>query len=262
MDSAPEGLDPLVSLLGERLGRIGEVILVGSGKGGVGKSLVSSSLALALSDGGSRVGLLDLDLHGPAAARLMGVSGPLESWRGGVRPVESMGVEVMSLALAVGDLPVPVSGEGKGRLTLALMALTDWGDLDYLVVDLPPGTGDEVMIPVRHVESARALAVTTPSSLARDAVRRLLVLFRDQGVDILGIVENQAYVDCGGEVVSPLGRSFAEELAAEFGTRVLARIPLDPAIGRAVDEGIHPLRRSGALADAVGAVAGEVLGRR
>ncbi|HME19437.1 MAG TPA: P-loop NTPase, partial [Nitrososphaerales archaeon] len=125
----------------KRLGKIGKVILVGSGKGGVGKSLVACGLGLKLSEAGYRTGILDIDLHGASVPNYLGVRPPVSSGAGGVVPKESGKVKVMSVALFTGDNPVPVRGGGKEGLITDLFALTDWGSLDFLVVDLPPSTG-------------------------------------------------------------------------------------------------------------------------
>ena len=232
-----EGTYPLVELAEKRLLKIKRVLLVASGKGGVGKSLIAASIALKFAERGYRVGLLDLDLHGPTSHAVLGARADLESSREGLEPIVARGVKLMSVAFFVGNSPLPLRGETKRDLVVELLGVTNWGELDLLVIDLPPGTGDEVLAILRVLgERCRALVVTTPSALSLGVVRRLLELFKDEGVEVLGVVENMAYLSVGGQLVEPFGSSRSEEL----GVKLLGRIPLDPGVERALSKGLPP----------------------
>ncbi len=238
--------DVLFEEAGRRLSRADKIVLVGAGKGGVGKSLVSACLALGLADAGVKVGLLDLDVHGAVIPEILGVREMVRAGKEGLRPVEVHGIEVMSLGLLTGESPVPILGEFKRSLLSTMLALTNWGRMDYLLVDLPPGTGDEVISILRLIRrrpKAGALVVTTPSLASRAVVRRMLSLLRDEGIRTIGIVENMAYFRCGDQVVRPFGAGDVEALASEYGVKVLAKLPIEPAIEVAVREG-RPLHRS------------------
>jgi len=228
-------IDHRYAMARKSVSAVDRVLLVCSGKGGVGKSVIASSLALALKDLGRAVGLLDLDVHGPSAPLVLG-SGEarLSGGREGLYPVDLDGLKVFSLHYYIEDKPVPVRGAVKESLVLSILAELAWGRLDYLVVDEPPGTGDEIMITIRVLgDKAGAVLVTTPSVLSLSVVRRLLALLRDEGVRILGLVENMSYLVYKGEIVELFGRSRAEEL----GVRVLGRVPLDPSLDEAIVSG-------------------------
>jgi len=215
---------------------VDRVLLVCSGKGGVGKSVIASSLALALKDLGRAVGLLDLDIHGPSAPLVLG-SGEirLAGGREGLYPVDVNGLKVFSLHYYIEDRPMPVRGAVKESLVLSILAELAWGRLDYLVVDEPPGTGDEIIVTLRVLgDKAGAVLVTTPSALSLFVVKRLLNLLRDEGVRILGLVENMSYLMYEGKALEIFGRSRAEEL----GVRVLGRVPLDPSLDEALVSGM------------------------
>ncbi len=226
-----------------RLSRAENVIFVGAGKGGVGKSLISALLALALVDEGKRVGLMDVDVHGSALPHILGASGPVVAGREGIEPTLARGIHLMSVGLLVGDSPLPALGDVERSLVVTMMALTNWPSLDYLVVDLPPGTGDEVISALRVARGRGkggfgTLVVATPSLVARRVVRRVLSLLRDERVRVLGLVENMSYVPCpGGGVVRPFGEGGIDGLAEEFGIPVLARFPMDPRVEEAIETG-------------------------
>jgi ATP-binding protein involved in chromosome partitioning len=217
----------------KRLGQIGRVILVGSGKGGVGKSLVACGLGLRLSEAGYRTGILDTDLHGASVPHYLGVSPPVSSGAGGVVPKESGKVKVMSVALFTGDKPVPVRGGGKGGLITELFALTDWGSLDFLVVDLPPSTGDELLTAFGlFAPKSTLLLVTTPSPGSLSVVSRLRGLASSEGIPVGGVVMNMAFAEAGGKRIYPFGRAEASETESRLGAPLLAQVPLEPAVSR------------------------------
>ncbi len=233
-------VDPMLHEARARLSRADRVIAISAGKGGVGKSFVTASMAAALAERGRRVGVLDLDLHGPTVPKILGARGEITAWKGGLRPLRSGSIELMSVGFMIGEEPLPSAGGEKMSLISTLAALTDWGHLEYLLIDVPPGTGEEttwLLRALRGLEGAGVLVVTTPSLLAESVVRRLLKLLRDERVDVLGIVENLSYFRCGGKLIRPFGEGAAERLSREFAVPVLARLPIDPSIEEAILSG-------------------------
>ncbi|RLG40668.1 MAG: hypothetical protein DRO01_03780, partial [Thermoproteota archaeon] len=230
-------VDPMLHEAKTRLSRADRVVAISAGKGGVGKSFITAAMALTLAEKGRRVGVLDLDVHGPTLPKILGANGQITAWKGGLRPLRSGDIELMSVGFMIGEEPLPSSGGEKMSLISTMVALTDWGDLDYLLIDVPPGTGEEttwLLRALRGLGHAGALVVTTPSLLAESVVRRLLKLLRDEKVRILGLVENLSYFMCGGELVRPFGEGAAERLSREFAVPVLARLPIDPSIEEAI----------------------------
>ncbi|MEM3447241.1 MAG: Mrp/NBP35 family ATP-binding protein [Candidatus Korarchaeum sp.] len=234
-------IDPIFGKARSRLRKVGKITLVASGKGGVGKSLVAASLALISANKGYRTGLLDLDVHGPSIPRIFGFDGELMAGRGGLVPPVVSGLRVMSPGFMVGRNPVPLRGESKMSLLSFLLAITDWGDLDHLVVDIPPGTGDETIFCLRVLRGLRAgaIVVTTPSSLSQSVVMRLISLLRGEGFRIHGLVENMAYINCCGRFLRPFG-SIDEDFLRDCGLRLLASLPIDPSIEERIREGRFP----------------------
>lgn len=231
--------DPIFEKARSRLRDVGRITLVASGKGGVGKSVVASSLALTSANKDYRTGLLDLDVHGPSIPEIFGIHHELVAGREGLIPPVVNGLKVMSLGFMVGRNPVPIRGEGKISALSFLLAITDWGDLDHLVIDMPPGTGDETTFSLRvlrGVSEAGAVVVTTPSSLSQSVVMRLISLLREEGIRIYGLVENMAYIKCRGELLRPFG-SIDESFLKECGLRILASLPMDPSIEERIRKG-------------------------
>ncbi len=223
-------VEPWEVLAEKRLSEIGETLLVGSGKGGVGKSVVSAALALALAKKGYKVGLFDLDVHGPSIPAILGIKNVrLTGSRRGLEPVPHRGMKVMSLAFLVGDNPLPLKGAAKTEVVEDIISNTDWGSLDYLVVDLPPGTGDEMLLSTRifRRHTHRFLVVATPSIIALSVVKRLVSLLRDEKIRIAGIVENMATLSGGAP--HP-GSQLLEKYAETENLRVLAKIPFDETL--------------------------------
>ena len=212
------------------------VIAVSSGKGGVGKSTVAANLAAALGAGGLAVGLLDADIYGPNAPTLLGATAdsPRTTTDAQIVPREAHGVKVMSMDFIVGeDDPIIWRGPMVDDVLHQLTGDVAWGELDALVVDLPPGTGDAHLTLVQHLPVTGAVVVTTPQPVAVDDARRGLEGFAEYGVPILGVVENMSGFtcpDCGGEH-RLFGAGGADALAEEFAVPVLGRIPLDPSVG-------------------------------
>lgn len=183
-------LDARLSVIEKRLAGIQEIIAVSSGKGGVGKSSVAAGLALLLSKQGKRVGLLDLDFHGPSAHILLGAPETIPEEENGIVPPVVAGVHLMSVVYYAGKNPIPLRGEDVTNAIIELLAITQWGPLDTLVVDMPPGVGDPALDAMRYLPRAKYLVVSTPSRLSEQTVARLLALLEQCRVPILGIVQN------------------------------------------------------------------------
>lgn len=238
----------------ERAPNIGHLLAVASGKGGVGKSTVTINLALALAAAGHRVGVLDADIHGPNIPLLLGVRrregarGPALLSIGGTvapadrpKPLERYGLRILSLALLAGEEQhlLPGNAALAGRLIHRLLFDTDWGPLDYLLIDLPPGTGEPQATLAQRVAIDGALLVITPQALALLDTTRSLAMFREAGVPILGVVENMSHFVCPhcGERVEVFDRSGNEWVVRDVGGPLLGQVPLDLAISRAANSG-------------------------
>ncbi len=245
------------------------VLAVASGKGGVGKSTVAVNLAVALRQAGHRVGLLDADIHGPNIPLMMGLSGEQPFAFGDqVFPPEAHGVTVMSMGMLVPpEAPVIWRGPMLHQAIRQLLRDVMWGQLDFLIVDLPPGTGDIQLTLTQSLALAGAVMVTTPQEAALADVLKGGEMFRQLEVPIVGVVENMSYYICPhcGEPEAIFGEGGAKRVADKLGTSVLGRIPLDPAVRAATDAGLpavaaQPLTPGGrALAQAAEAVARRVL---
>ncbi|RKY93804.1 MAG: ATP-binding protein [Candidatus Hydrothermota bacterium] len=189
-------MDPRTSVIDKRLKKIKKIIAVASGKGGVGKSLVASTLALILAKKGNKVGLLDLDLYGPSSHIILGVedfSFPEEEK--GILPHDVHGMKFMSIVYFTEDKPAPLRGEDITNVIIELLAITQWGDLDYLIVDMPPGIGDETLDRIKYVKKAEFLVVTTPSKVSMGAVGKLLKILKELKIPVIGIIENMKIDD-------------------------------------------------------------------
>lgn len=228
---------------GNRLPSARHVVLFTSGKGGVGKSLVAVNVANALAQRGLRVGLLDADVHGPSVPRMLQLAGERVRWGDGDRmvPLENFGLRVMSVGFTTPDADTPL-GWRSAVVTSALVQLledVDWGPLDVLAVDLPPGTGDVLLTLVQELPVSLAVLVTTPQQVATDDVRRQLRLLLDMGVRVGGVVENMAcfVAPDTGTRHHPFGEGGGRRLAADYAVPFLGEIPLDPDIAAASDRG-------------------------
>ncbi len=237
--------------LARRMCQIGHKLLVLSGKGGVGKSTVAANLAMALAQNGKRVGLLDIDVHGPSIPRLMGVeTGQVVGTGEEILPVRfSDNLAVMSIGFLLPDRRQAVIWRGPRKHGVIRQFLTDvaWGRLDYLVVDSPPGTGDEPMSIAQLVgSSAGAIIVTTPQEVAISDVRRCVTFCGELSLPVMGILENMSGLVCPkcGERIDLFKRGGGVALAQEMGVPFLGQIPMDPEVVTAGDAGI-PLVRDG-----------------
>src|SRR5437763_848168 len=220
---------------------IKNIIAVASGKGGVGKSTTAVNLALALSAEGAAVGVLDADIYGPSQPMMLGIAGRPESKDGkSLEPMEGHGLQAISIGFLI-DVDTPMVWRGP-MVTQALEQLlkdTRWRELDYLVVDLPPGTGDIQLTLAQKVPVTGALIVTTPQDIALIDARKGLKMFEKVGIPILGIVENMSYHVCPkcGHESHIFGSGGAEKMSKDYGTEVLGQLPLDESIQQQADSG-------------------------
>jgi len=227
-------------MIESNLARINRKILVMSGKGGVGKSTVASYVALLLSSKGNRVGLLDVDLHGPSVPRLLNVQGGFDMpGEGGVRPYKfSENLGIVSMEMVLGDKDTAVIWRGPLKISAIRQFISDidWGDLDYLIVDSPPGTGDEPLTVAQTIPDAEALIVTTPQEISLADVRKSINFCRQVNMKILGVVENMSGFLCPscGEKVSVFGSGGGARMSSQMQVPLLGEIPLD---SRMVDMG-------------------------
>ncbi|MDH4186442.1 MAG: Mrp/NBP35 family ATP-binding protein [Nitrospira sp.] len=216
------------------------VIAVSSGKGGVGKSTVSVNLAVALALNGAKVGLLDADIYGPNIPMMMGVTKQPEQKDGKIVPAESHGVKLISMGFFVPeDTAVVWRGPMVHTAIQQLFRDVLWGELDYLLIDLPPGTGDAQLTLTQLVPLTGAITVTTPQEVALADVRKGMMMFQKVNVPLLGIVENMSYFLCShcGERTEIFSHGGGERAAATVGIPFLGRIPIDPAIRAGGDSG-------------------------
>ena len=225
----------------KRIDGVRNIIAVASGKGGVGKSTTAVNLALALQAEGARVGLLDADIYGPSQPTMLGVAGQPESPDGkSMLPMKAHGLQVMSIGFLI-DQETPMVWRGP-MVTQALQQLlndTRWDDLDYLVIDLPPGTGDTQLTLAQKVPVTGAVIVTTPQDIALLDARKGLKMFEKVGIPILGIVENMSTHVCSkcGHEEHIFGTGGAERMAQTCEVEVLGHLPLDIGIRESTDSG-------------------------
>lgn len=220
-----------------------KVIAVSSGKGGVGKSTVCANLAVALAQKGLHVGLLDADIYGPSIPRLFGVENEKIGWNDDNKmiPSENFGVKLMSVGLTTPKSDTPLVWRSSVAISALIQFLEDvaWGELDYLIIDMPPGTGDVQLTMAQELPLSGVVLVTTPQLLSTDDVSRSLVMFQDINIPILGVVENMSYFiapDTGARY-NIFGMGGAQKLCHTYGVSLLGQIPLDSDIMNLCDEG-------------------------
>ena len=237
------------------LPNVKNIVAVASGKGGVGKSTTAVNLALALAAEGARVGILDADIYGPSQPMMMGLEGRPESADGkSMEPMENYGVQVMSIGFLVeADSPMVWRGPMATQALDQLLRQTNWGDLDYLIVDMPPGTGDIQLTLSQRVPLTGAVIVTTPQDIALLDAKKGIKMFEKVGVPILGIVENMAVHVCEkcGHVEHIFGEDGGKHLAAEYKMDYLGALPLNLSIRVQADNG-----RPSVVSDPDGEIAG------
>jgi ATP-binding protein involved in chromosome partitioning len=243
---------------------IRNIVVVGAGKGGVGKSTTSVNLALALLKKGARVGLLDADVYGPNLPQMLGISGqPDVTDDKKMIPVEAHGLRVISMGMLVPpDQPVIWRGPMLHGAMQQFMRDVQWGELDYLVVDLPPGTGDVALSLSQSVPVAGAVVVTTPQGVSISDVRKAVQMFRQLNIPILGAVENMSYFACPhcGERTDIFGQGGGRRMAEDMGIPFLGEVPIDTRVRSGGDEGkpIVAEAPDAPAAQAFEAVAGKV----
>lgn len=225
---------------------IKNIIAVASGKGGVGKSTVSANIALALSAEGAAVGILDADIYGPSQPHMMGIVGEQPTSEDGktMLPLRAHGLQVMSIgALVDPDQPMVWRGPMVTSALSQLTHQTQWRDLDYLIVDMPPGTGDIQLTLAQQVPVSGAVIITTPQNIAAIDARKGLAMFRKVKISVLGIVENMSTHVCSncGHEESIFGEGGAERISQDFDVRVLGRLPLSSRIREQTDSGTPTL---------------------
>jgi ATP-binding protein involved in chromosome partitioning len=225
MTTRADGIDPRAAVINERLAGVDRIIGVTGSKGGIGKSVVASTTALALADRGTRVGLFDLDFASPSAHVVLGVDRSFPGEEFGIDPHVAHGIHLMSVAFFSGDTPVPWRGAAATSALLELLAITRWGDLDVLVLDMPPGLGDTTLDVIRMVPRLEFLLVGNASRVVVASVRRALRLFTELGLPLAGLLENMRRGDTG-----------IESLAAEFAVPFRGAIPFDAGLEDALGD--------------------------
>jgi ATP-binding protein involved in chromosome partitioning len=237
------------------------LIAIGSGKGGVGKSTVSANLAIAIARAGKKVGLIDADVYGPSQPTLLGTHKKPEAENEKLIPVEAHGIRFLSLGQLVSPGHALAWRGPMATGALANLIDAEWGDVELLLVDLPPGTGDVQLSLIQRSRPAGAVIVSTPQDLSLIDARRAVDLFNKTSVPVLGIIENMASYDCPhcGENSHPFGSGGAEAAAAEMGVPFLGRLPLSLAIREATDAGTPPAALPGVESEAFSALATRLL---
>jgi ATP-binding protein involved in chromosome partitioning len=243
------------------------IIAVASGKGGVGKSTVSVNLAVALAQAGASVGLLDADITGPNIPLMLGVDGqPRASADNKITPLERHGVKVISIQFFVPEgQPIVWRGPLVGGAIQQFLRDVDWGELDYLVIDLPPGTSDAQLTLAQAVPISGTVLVTTPQEVSLSDVTKALAMLKRMSVPVIGIVENMTAFICPhcGEATEIFGRGGGERFAEQHGIEFLGGIPLDVTVRQGGDVGVPAVaqREPGAAAQALTALASTVAAR-
>ncbi len=257
-------MDPRLQIVDRRMAGVRRILAVTGGKGGIGKSSVAAMAALWLARRGEQVGLLDLDFCGPSTHVILGIQDARPVEDGGLVPAIAQGLRFMSIVHFADDRPAPLRGQEISNALIELLAITRWGDLDWLVIDMPPGFSDPLLDAARLLGRAEYLVVTTPSVLTTETVRKALQLFEELGLPVLGVVENMRR---GGEPPSaaqgepPLPAQGEPPLAAQlagFGAPLLGAIPFDEAYEAAlgdVERLAHTafMRAVGRIMDAIAA---------
>ena len=221
---------------------VSKIVAVGSGKGGVGKTTVAVNLAIALSRLGQRVGLIDADIYGPNVPLMMGsAQQPVVGPGNQIIPNLTHGIKTISIGyISPGDKPLVMRGPMLHQIIRQFLQQVEWGELDYLIVDLPPGTGDVVISLVQTVPLTGAVVVSTPSDVALQDARKALEMFAQVNVEVLGIVENMSHFTCPhcSTVIDIFSKGGAERTAQQFNVPFLGSIELVPAIREGGDRGL------------------------
>jgi len=228
------------------------IVAVGSGKGGVGKTTVAVNLAIALARLGHRVGLLDADVYGPNVPLMMGSRSQPKVLEGNwIEPLEAHGVRLISVgSISPGDKPMVMRGPMLHQIIRQFLQQVAWGELDFIIVDLPPGTGDVVISLVQTVPLTGAIVVSTPSDVALQDARKAIEMFRQVNVDVLGMVENMSSFTCPhcNHEIDIFSKGGAERTAKEYQVPYLGSVALDPEIRYGGDRGL-PVSLAGELSE-------------
>lgn len=243
-----------------KMSNIGKVIGVVSGKGGVGKTLVSSMLAVAMQRMGKNVGVLDADITGPSIPKAFGVHGKADACEFGIIPMKSkMGLDIMSINLLLENESDPVVWRGPVIAGVVKQFWTDviWKDIDCLFVDMPPGTGDVPLTVFQSIPVDGIVIVTSPQELVSMIVEKAVKMAKLMNIPILGIIENMSYFECPdcGKKHSIYGESHIEEIASQYDIPVLAKLPIDPSLAKHCDQGTIELFEGEWLNDAAEKIA-------
>lgn len=212
-------MDPRLAIIDGRFKDIKRLIAVTGGKGGIGKSTIACALALILSDLGYRVGLLDLDFCGPSTHAILGIDGVYPHEDKGIIPPQVRGIKFLSIVYYAGDNPSPLRGIDISNAMIELFAITRWGSLDFLIIDMPPGIGDAVLDTVRLIKRVKFLVMTTPSKVALETVKKTLRILKEMNVPIIGVIENMK-MDNSSHVkkqIEALDFPFSGEIAFDRG---------------------------------------------
>lgn len=223
------------------------LIAVGSGKGGVGKTTVSVNLAIALAHLGYKTGLLDADVYGPNVPLMMGTNATPTAVGERIQPLENYGVHLMSMGfLNPGDKPLVWRGPMLHSVIQQFLRGVDWGELDYLIIDLPPGTGDVQLSLIQSAPVTGAIVVTTPSAVSLEDARKAITMFQQVKVPVLGIVENMSYLQCPhcDERIDVFSNGGGKRTAEAMAVNFLGALPLDPQVRIGGDTG-HPVATAG-----------------
>jgi ATP-binding protein involved in chromosome partitioning len=219
---------------------IRNIVAVGAGQGGVGKSTTAVNLAIALQKKGARVGLMDADVYGPNIPQMLGITEPAYGAAGRITPAEAHGLKVISMGMLVPpDQAVIWRGPMLHGAVQQFMRDVEWGELDYLVVDLPPGTGDVALSMAQSVPVAGAIVVTTPQGVSVSDVRKAVAFFRQLNIPLLGVIENMSTFACPhcGERTDIFGHGGGQKMAADMGIPFLGAVPIDTRVREGGDEG-------------------------
>ena len=217
-------IDPRTTIINKRLKKISKIIAVSSGKGGVGKSLIATTLALALAQKNYKIGLFDLDFTSPSTHLILGAKNTQPKEEKGIIPPTIKGIEYMSLIYYTGNHATPLRGTDTSNALIELLSLTRWSKLDYLIIDMPPGIGDATLDLIRLVKNLEFLIVTTSSQLAFETVKKLTSLLQDLKIPIIGVVENMKM----NEITK------IKQQTEKLGLTFLGEIPYDPNVEAAI----------------------------
>ncbi|MFX0097373.1 MAG: P-loop NTPase [Candidatus Hodarchaeota archaeon] len=219
-------MDPRINIIDERLKGINRMIAVTGGKGGIGKSMVSSNLALVLANSGYKVGLFDLDFYGPSDHIILGISDIYPKEEKGIIPPEVHGIKFISIIYYAGDKPSPIRGADVSNALIELLTITRWGKLDFLVIDMPPGIGDATLDAIRFMKRNEFVIVTTQSKVALETVKKMIQVLREISAPILGVIENMKFRKS----------SFVKNQLQEFSAPVLGEIIYDEDLEEAIGD--------------------------